>query len=281
VKPSDVLRQHIEAALPAARARTFEIEHDGQSVWVKRPRRGPGYVLYGLQAVTAALLRIPSLRPPRVSRRAAGLYAEARRLSRLERKGWPVPRVLDVCDRWLALRDNGRSLAPLLREMPMGHRLDLLRAALAYLQSLHAQGGWHGAGQVRNFTRLGSGFGLLDFEDDIEPSMPLATRQVRDILLFVISAARLADGDHRAVQTLLADGHSRAPPDVQAELRAVAAKLVRARRLLAPVMRWSGPDGRSLALVTHACEEFLASAARAGQSTTGPAHEQHDGRLAP
>jgi len=256
------------------RQRTFKLDLDGEPVWVKRPRRGPGYFMYGLQAGAAALLQIPPLRPPRVSRRAVGLHAEARRLARLERKGWPVPHVLDVSDRWLALRDNGRSLAPVLWEIPTAQRVDLLRDALAYLQTLHAQGGWHGAGQLRNFTRIGAGFGLLDFEDDLEPSMPLSVRQARDILLFAMSAARFSESDHRVVQALLADARKRAAPAVEAELHAAGTKLVHARRLLGPLTRWSGPDGRSLALVAAAFEHLQPPGAPTDKLAADTAHPQ-------
>lgn len=251
---SQALRQHIDTVLPSAQQRTFQLVVDGQPIWVKRPRRGPGYMMFGLQAGAAALLRIPSLRPPVVSRRAAGLHAEARRLLRLRRKGWPVPDVVDVSDRWLALTDNGQSLAPTLMQLPLTQRPGMLREALAYLQALHAQGGWHGAAQVRNFTKRGDGFGLIDFEDDLEPSMPLAVRQARDILLFGMSVPRYVNRDKAVVLALVADALGRAHSSVVAELLATGAKLVRARRLIGPLTAWTGPEGRSLAMIAQAFE---------------------------
>jgi hypothetical protein len=248
------LRQKIESALPSAPQRTFQLVVDGQPIWVKRPRNGPGYIMFGLQAGAAALLRMPSLRPPAVSRYAAGLRAEARRLAKLRRKGWPVPEVVDASDRWLALAGNGNSLAPVLMQMPLVQRAKPLRDALAYLQSLHAEGGWHGAAQVRNFTQLGSGFGLIDFEDDVEPSMPLPVRQARDVLLFTMSAPRYVNHDAAVVGALIADALGRAPAPVVAELLATFAKLVRARRAIGPLTAWTGPEGRSLALIAQAFE---------------------------
>jgi len=242
----------IDAALRTIPQRTFRLLLRGEPVWIKRPRLRPGYIKYGLQTTTASMLGVPLLYPPRVCRGAAGLQAEARRLARLARKGWPVPSVLDVSERWLALRDNGRSVAQVLRELPPAKRTDMLRSALQFLQALHAEDGWHGAGQVRNFTRVGQGFGLIDFEDDLEPSMPLARRQARDILLFVMSAARFAKGEPTVIEALLADAHGRASPQVDAELRSLAPKLVWLRRLMGPLAPWTGPEGRAIAALGEA-----------------------------
>ena len=86
----------------------------------------------------------------------------------------------------------------------------MLRAALQFLQSLHDAQGWHGAAQLRNLTCLQDGFGAIDFEDDLEPAMPLELRQARDIYLFLISAARYADRDATLVPQLLEDALGRA-----------------------------------------------------------------------
>ena len=252
------LSQNIELALDARRGRrAVRLELDGQVVWAKRPRRSPGYTLYALQRVTAAVLQISPLRPPRVSRGAAGLHAEARRLDVLRQRGWPVPRVLGVTDRWLALEDNGASLGTVVRKAPPDERLDTIRRTLTFLQSLHMQGGWHGAAQIRNFTQFGSRIGLIDFEDDLEPVMPLVMRQARDLLLFLMSAARFAEDDHRIVQAMLADALHTARPDVAAEVNAVGAKLVSALRLLGPLSQWTGPDGRSVALLARGFRDLL------------------------
>jgi len=275
LSPSE--RTQLETALAAARRRTFKLTLEDRSVWVKRPRRGPGYIMYGLQACAATLVQVPSLRPPRVSRGVAGLRAEARRLELLAGKGWAVPCVLGVDDRWLALSDNGRSLATVVRQVPAEQRLELLRSALAYLQLLHGKGGWHGAAQVRNLTVREEGFGLLDFEDDLEPSMPLAVRQARDVLLFLMSSARHESSDARLIQTLISDARSRAAPAVNAEFGAVTSTLARARPMLGAIARMSGPDGRSLDCIARACGEgSLGSEAPLAGLALGSAHPRRN-----
>ncbi len=167
------LAEQVEAALDVSRGRITKLTSAGQAVWVKRPRRAPGYSLYGLHLAAAALFGICLFRPPRVSRGPSGLAAEARRLAHLRGKGWPVPRVLGITPRWLALSDNGPSLSDVVRELQVPERSRMLRAALQFLQTLHDAQGWHGAAQLRNLTCLQDGFGAIDFEDDVEPAMPL------------------------------------------------------------------------------------------------------------
>jgi hypothetical protein len=198
-------------------------------------------------------------------------------LELLAGKGWAVPRVLGVDDRWLALSDNGGSLAAVVRQAPAEQRLQLLRSALAYLQSLHGMGGWHGAAQVRNLTVRQEDFGLLDFEDDLEPSMPLAVRQTRDLLLFLMSSTRFESDDARLVPTLIADARSRAAPAVNAEFGVVTSTLVRARPMLGAIARMSGPDGRSLDCIARACGEgLLGSEAPLDGFAVGSAHPRRN-----
>jgi hypothetical protein len=246
------LAEQVEAALEASRGRITKLTSAGANVWVKRPRRGPGYCLYGLHLAAAALFGIRLFRPPKVSRGPSGLAAEAKRLALLQRKGWPVPRVLGITPRWLALSDNGPSLGDVVVGLDVGERSRMLRAALQFLQTLHDAQGWHGAAQLRNLTCLQDGFGAIDFEDDVEPAMPLESRQARDIYLFLISAARYADRDAALVPHLLDDALGRAPVRVVAELNMVGAKLVQAERVLGWVAPYLGRDGPALSAIARA-----------------------------
>lgn len=246
------LHEQIEAALRSSRGRIVNLTSDGQPVWVKRPRRGPGYTVYALHYGAAVLLGIKLFRPPRVSRGASGLAAEARRLTRLRARGWPVPRVLGVTGHWLALSDNGASLGPLTHGLPVPERSTMLRAAMQFLQSLHTDKGWHGAAQIRNLTRLQDGFGAIDFEDDLEPSMPLELRQARDIYLFLISAARFAKRDPELVPQLLQDALGRASAPVAAEVRSVGATLAAVDRALGWLAAHMGRDGPALSAIGKA-----------------------------
>jgi hypothetical protein len=246
------LVEQVEAALATSRRRILNLTFAGQPVWVKRPRRGPGYTLYGLHFAAAELLGIRLFRPPKVSRGASGLAAEARRLAHLQSKAWPVPRVLAITPRWLALSDNGPCLSDVVAELGVPERSRTLRGALEFLQTLHAAHGWHGAAQMRNLTCLQDGFGAVDFEDDVEPVMPLESRQARDVYLFLISAARYADCDASLVPHLLEDALGRASAPVCDELSSVGAKLMRAERVLGWSAPYLGRDGPALAAIARA-----------------------------
>jgi hypothetical protein len=128
----------------------------------------------------------------------------------------------------------------------------MLRGALEFLQTLHARQGWHGAAQIRNLTHRGDGFGALDFEDDVEPSMPLELRQARDICLFLVSAARYSNTDAALMPLLVEDALMRAPAKAAAEVRLVGAKLVQAQRLLGWIAPHLGRDGSALSEIASA-----------------------------
>jgi tRNA A-37 threonylcarbamoyl transferase component Bud32 len=246
------LHQDIETALRSSRARILKLTNGPEPIWVKRPRSGPGYTVYALQYGAAILLGIGLFRPPKVSRGTRGLAAEARRLVCLQGKGWPVPHVVDLTPRWLAISDNGTALGDVLRGLGTPERSSLLRGALEFVQTLHARQGWHGAAQIRNLTYRGDGFGVIDFEDDLEPSMPLELRQARDIYLFLVSAARYANTDAALVPLLVEDALRRASAKVAAEVRLVGAKLVQAQRLLGWSAPYLGRDGPALSEIALA-----------------------------
>jgi tRNA A-37 threonylcarbamoyl transferase component Bud32 len=250
------LHQDIETALLSSRARILRLMAGPDPIWVKRPRRGPGYTVYALQYGAAELLGIGLFRPPKVSRGAQGLVAEARRLACLRGKGWPVPHVLDITPHWLAISDNGTALGDVLRGLETPERSRMLRGALEFVQALHAEQGWHGAAQIRNLTYRDDGFGAIDFEDDLEPSMPLELRQARDLYLFLVSAARYAKNDAALVPLLVEDALRRASGKVAAEVRLVGAKLVQAQRLLGWIAPHLGRDGPALSEIAFAFQRL-------------------------
>lgn len=243
-------REQVEAALAGLRRRrAVKLSLDGRPVWIKRARSGPGYTMYGLQMLAATALAMPVLRPPRVSRGPAGLAAEARRLRRLQRRGWPVPDVIDVTDSWLIISDIGPSLNMQVGPLPPPERAKMLRGGLARMQRLHGEGGWHGGAKIANVTHGPAGYGFIDFEDDIEPSMRLSLRQARDVLVFCMGASRYADDDPTLVAALIGDAHQSASPQVDAELKAIGVKLARASRLMGPLLTRLGREGRALARI--------------------------------
>jgi hypothetical protein len=171
----------------------------------------------------------------------------------LRARSWPVPEVVEVCDEWLVLTDNGETLAARLPRLQSDEdRFELLAGALAFLQALHQGGGWHGAAQVRNICLRVDGFGLIDFEDDIEAAMPLASRQARDVLQLILSGARYFSDSSSTITDLLARAYQNADRDVRAELASVGRIFKVARTVLHPVRSHVGRDGKAIYAVASA-----------------------------
>ena len=237
----------VAAALQASPDRVLPVEGEAGRMWVKRPRRGPGHVHHALAALGAAFAGQPMLKPAAVSLGAAGLAAEARRLARLARSGWKVPAVLDLDATRLVLADNGVPLGHALGAEPeRASRRRLLDAPLALLAALHAAGRWHGAAQVRNFTRRADGIGMIDFEDEVETVMSLADRQGRDLVLFLLSAARYLDADAAAITELARATRSAAPAESWARVERLERRVAPLHRALRPFAHRLGRDGVGL-----------------------------------
>lgn len=243
----------VETAIRSHRERTFSITADGQKFWIKQPRDWPTPLWCRLHRATASLLGLKLFHPAAVSLGSTGLRGEARRLHALRARGWPVPEVIEVCDKWLVLTDNGETLAARLPRMQSdGDRFDLLAGALAFLQELHVRSGWHGAAQVRNICLHEKGFGLIDFEDDIEAAMPLGSRQARDVLQLILSGARYFSDSSSGITDLLARAYQSADRDVRADLASVGRIFKVARKMLHPVRSRVGRDGKAIYAVASA-----------------------------
>lgn len=242
----------IDAACPAVRRRCFRFETIAGVLWIKRPRSGPGRAVWLLQRALAGLTGQPVLAPPAVSIGADGLRQEARRLRRLGERGWPVPAVAGLTDRWLAMTDNGASVEVLIRRAADdAARGALADGALDFLLGLHGRGGWHGGAQLRNITRRDDGYAVIDLEDDLEHSMSLPARQARDLLLLLLSAASW-DGKGVVLGELAARARAGADPATRRAFDRACGSLARIRRLTAPVQRLLGNDGKRLVLLADA-----------------------------
>lgn len=177
---------------------------------------------------------------------AALLAYEHGRLLQLAQAGERVPPVLAFDGHSLVTGDIGTTLDHWLHTTPQADRLPLMRAAAADLAAFHARGQWHGGAQTRNMTWDGQHFARLDFEERLQPGMPLATVQIYDALQLVLSLARylqpLGPDAVRAVLTAYADRAALQPqaPDLRGFLRRLLPRLTRVSRLAAWSSRLDG-----------------------------------------
>jgi tRNA A-37 threonylcarbamoyl transferase component Bud32 len=177
---------------------------------------------------------------------AALLAFEHDRLLQLGRAGERVPPVLAFDGHSMVTGHIGTTLDHWLHISPDGERLPLMRAAAADLAAFHARGQWHGGAQTRNMTWDGAHFARLDFEERLQPGMPLATVQVYDVLQLVLSLARyLQPLGPEAVQSVLSAYAEEAAlraqaPDLRGFLQRLLPRLTRVSRLAAWSARLDG-----------------------------------------
>jgi tRNA A-37 threonylcarbamoyl transferase component Bud32 len=181
---------------------------------------------------------------------SALLAFEHTRLKALAAAGERVPPVLAFDGHTLQTGDIGPTLDQVLHRTPEAGRLVLMCAASADLARFHARGQWHGGAQTRNLTWDGEHFARLDFEERLQPGMPLATVQVYDVLQLVLSLERHLDalGSQAVLAVLNAyEQASRcsargatAPPDLLGFLRRLLPRLLRVSRMAAWSSRLDG-----------------------------------------
>lgn len=177
---------------------------------------------------------------------AALLGYEHARLLQLAAAGERVPTVLAFDGHSLVTGDIGTTLDHWLHQMAEAERLPLMQAAAADLAAFHARGQWHGGAQTRNITWDGERFSRLDFEERLQPGLPLATVQIYDALQLVLSLARyLAPLGPSAVASVLsayadAPGPGARVPDLRSFLRRLLPRLQRVSHLAAWSSRLDG-----------------------------------------
>lgn len=190
----------IEALLRLAAARAGErvssAEAGGARFWIKRFDRDDRALYKALHRVVALMPLPPSMRPsPTVDARGA-VERELRKAAGFAEAGFPVPDIIFSNDRLTVARHAGETVST---------RLDALRPndAAAYdallmrcaetLGAAHAAGLCHGRPHPRDMILAGDGkIGFMDFEEEPEAVMPLATAQARDCWLLFLVLADLA-----------------------------------------------------------------------------------------
>lgn len=242
---------------------------DGGAVWIKRFDTEKLPLAKRLHGWLSPLLPSIFRATPVVD--TAGLAArEARKAAEFNRAGFATPAILWRGDNALVLSqvaEIGEPLLARLRKVDPGRHDELLVGMAAALGRAHAAGLCHGRPHPRDmFLRDEGKWGFLDFEEEPEAAMPLASAQARDVwLMFMQIAFRALDAP--TADRAFCAWQEQAPAHIVPELR----KLVAAFSLLLPVLKalqriHLGSDGRRLLQGTS----FLRAALRgfdAGHST--------------
>lgn len=167
---------------------------EGRTVWVKR---------YDVEATPIAKRIHHALSPllPRYLRAsvkvdgAGFIDREIRKMEAFRAAGFPVADVVFSNDKVLVLSDVAvvaeRALAKLRYVDGRAHD-DLLIGAADTLGKLHKAGLCHGRPHPRDMFVRDGRWGFIDFEEEPETAMPLATAQARDVWLLFLQISTLA-----------------------------------------------------------------------------------------
>ena len=210
------------AALLSGSRRVERVPLSCCAVWIKRygTERTSRWIV--LQRMIANLIGAPFLRPSPAVDDEAMADREVRRNGQFSNNGIPTAPIIYASGSAVVFGDVGftvaQQLKALARQDPKAHD-ELLVLCATELGRLHAKGLCHGRPFPRDMFVRESRIGFMDFEEEPDSVMPLATAQARDIWLLFLqlaSRARLGKETHdRAFEAWSAA----APAAAVAELR--------------------------------------------------------------
>ena len=254
------------AALARQANRVERVELSFGAVWIKRygTERPPAWTK--ARTALAGLLRQPFLRPSPVLDAKGMAAREVRRIETFAKAGLSVPQVLYSSGNALVLADVAPTvttrLAALRETDPAAHD-DLLVACAAHLGVLHARGLCHGRPHPRDFFVAGEAIGFMDFEEEPEAAMPLATAQARDLWLLFLQIADRARRGRTTHDRAFAAWRAAAPDGIEPELAGMLrflGKFLWLTRLIGRVHM--GSDLRRFLAATGYLSEVLPNASR-------------------
>lgn len=185
----------IDAQLALTSDRTALLQVDGSPVIVKRLEEPLKHWGYPVLNTLATILRQPMLRAVPAPGGSAAQAIEVARLRSLAAAGVSVPEVLQVTPQWFAISFLGKtSIDQLLRQEP-AKILSYWESGLQAILQLHRLGQNASQCFARNMIWHEGTVSFIDFEDDPIKSMPLASAQARDWLLYLHSTAYILNMD--------------------------------------------------------------------------------------
>jgi tRNA A-37 threonylcarbamoyl transferase component Bud32 len=177
------------AVLVGGSKRVQRVALSKRTVWIKRyGTEKPSWWLH-LQAGLSRLVPIAYLRPSPYLAPKDMAGREVRLIGLFAENGFATPKVLYSSRGAIVLTDVGATVQQRLRALresdPAAHD-DMLVGCAAELGQLHATGLCHGRPYPRDMFFSGDRMGFMDFEEEPQTVMPLATAQARDIWLLFL-----------------------------------------------------------------------------------------------
>ena len=236
---------HLEDADIAALMQTLlmsekriqRLELSSGAVWIKRQGTEEPRWWSKLQGFAARLLPYAFLRPSPVLSPVEMMAREKRRMIEFGNAGFTVPAIIYSSDTAIVLEDVGPTIQGIVaRKASEGHPDRLLVQSAIELGELHAAGLCHGRPHIRDFFLKGGRIGFMDFEEEPQAVMPLASAQARDLWLLFLPLSAFAENTDATLSAAYRGWSAHAPQATIDELR----RLVRVLGRFLPLARLIG-----------------------------------------
>jgi tRNA A-37 threonylcarbamoyl transferase component Bud32 len=218
------------AALVSDRERVQAVSLSCGTVWIKRHGDKGRRAIVAIQTAIARLLRLPFMRPSPVETGEGMVSRDLRRTARFCDRNIPTANVIYTSGSAIVLSDVAPTVERRLWELresdPAAHD-DLLVFCGGELGQLHGKGLCHGRPFPRDMFVKDGRLGYIDFEEEPEAVMPLATAQARDLWLLFLQLSDRAIERRQTQDRAYTAWATSAPQAAIAELRAMTRSLGR------------------------------------------------------
>lgn len=243
----------------------MSVDVDGQKVWLKKPKNDAGNFWACANHHMAKILPFSMLKKSSYCTPEEYVQTESRRLEALGAKGIPVPQVLEVNEKWLALSDAGAQLEETVtKSTNISTRKEMLLKAATALGEVHTKGEWHGSALLKDMTIQDKDgiqtVGFIDLADDPSDRLSLVDCQARDVLNFSLSLMNIVDDDFETFRDVLLAYKSSAPARIWDQAILAAEQLSPYYAVMAPFSEFFG-SGRAVD-TSMMLENFLKVARR-------------------
>ncbi|WP_296035489.1 serine/threonine protein phosphatase [uncultured Agrobacterium sp.] len=236
---------HLEDADIAALMQTLlmserriqRLELSSGAVWIKRQGTEEPRWWGKLQGLAGRLLPYAFLRPSPILSPVEMMGREKRRMIEFRDAGFTVPAIIYSSDTAIVLEDVGETIQGIIAHKAVAGDPDqLLVQSAKTLGQLHAAGLCHGRPHIRDFFLKEGRIGFMDFEEEPQAVMPLASAQARDLWLLFLPLSAFAEKREETLGAAYRGWAADAPQAAIDELR----RLVRVLSRFLPLARLIG-----------------------------------------
>lgn len=222
-----------QALIAKATERVFQIDYNGQTLWIKRIKGSKKKFRHNAQKLASALIPFPILKLTVSKGGETAARDEAARLRRFGENGIPCPHLLYADDTHLITTDAGIPLEHHLKTLSDKDRDDFILQAAESLATLHAKGLCHGRPYLKDFVLDNNKtIGFIDLEENPLTVMSLAEAQARDLWVFIGGITPFYPDDLTTLAHIIRYYDARVPCDYRAPLAKLLRILTPIRKLL-------------------------------------------------